>query len=67
MRIHTKPQNRTEVLPYFRARLRAVAASVDLKLPHDVVHHATNVLPEFRGFLGLEHSFPTSKEFFFSH
>ena len=45
MRIQSKSQK-----TYFRARPSAVAARIDLKLRHDVVHHAADALTIYRDF-----------------
>ena len=46
---------------YFRTRPRAVAARIDLKLCHDVVHHVADA---FVSFTRLEGGFRTPKDLF---
>ena len=49
---------------YFRTRPRAVAARINPKLRHDVVHHVADALTKFRDFRGLEGGFRTPKRLF---
>ena len=44
---HTNCKN---VRKYFRTRPRAVAARIEIKNCHDVVHHVDNALSKFRDF-----------------
>ena len=41
----------------FRTRPRAVAARIDIKLCHDVVHHVDDALSKFRDFKRPEKQF----------
>ena len=51
---------------YFRTRPRAVAARIDLKLCHDVVHHVDDALSKFRDFRRPERRFSDPSATFFN-